>query len=144
MRVNCVIALIFLSAASCWAQTKAKQSLTQPQQSIGTLPQGQSPQQTNEQLAAVLRELTNQTHQVVPNPGQYDPAYLTAVNGLHGYQIDDLLKRVGSLESSRTYFVGASIGIGFLVGLLWWLRQSIIQKLVGEAMPVPKTSKFLD
>jgi len=72
---------------------------------------------------------------VVPNPSRYDPAKIEAVNELHDYQIKDLLSRVTALETSKTWIIGLSTGLGIGIAVIVWLRKLIVKMLVEEAIP---------
>lgn len=128
MTMRCLVVLYVIIAA--YGQSKSPQPLSEPKQSIGTPAQNPSLQQF-----PGLKELTNPTAQVVPNPAQYDPAYLTAVNQLHEFQIRDLIGRVTSLESSRTLIWGVGIGLIIFAAFLRHFWKSIFRMLTEESGP---------
>jgi hypothetical protein len=73
----------------------------------------------------------------VADPSRYNAERLQVYNELHDIQIKDLLVRVVSLETSRTWVIGLSVGLGIGLGLIIWLRRLIVKALVEEAVPPP-------
>lgn len=120
---------LILCVGICSAQTSTPQSLVK-----------QSGPPTSSQVNQLIQPSPTP---VVPEPNRYDPAKIEAVNELHDYQIKDLLVKVSDLESSRTWIIGLSAGLGIGVGLVVWLRKDIVSNLVKEAFPsnMPPTTR---
>jgi hypothetical protein len=116
--------ILLLCAALCFSQTPKHP------------PSAKAAKQSTSSLEKTLDQLTEPSPgQVVPNPNRYDPAKIEAVNELHDYQIKDLMARVGNLESTRTWIIGLTAGLGIGIALIIWLRKDIVRSLVIEAFP---------
>ena len=126
--IKCFIVALY--AMTVYAQNCRAQSLTEKKQSIGVPPSNPPSQDI-----PALKELSSQTPRVVPNPGQYDPAYLTAVNQLHDFQIKDLMSRVSSLETYRTVIFGIAVGLALFAGFLTHFWKRIFRMLLEESEP---------
>lgn len=75
---------------------------------------------------------------IVADPARYNAERLQVYNDLHDFQIKDLISRVGILESTRTWIIGLTAGLGIGIALVVWLRKDIIRSLVTEAFPSDK------